>query len=378
MPRSCLTQRRVDALKPDRKTRDVRDFDIRGFGVRVLPSGRKRYFLHSQVDGKRIWQSIGDAADMTLECARDRAAFLLASRSNGDNASPEFAGSILFEDAADEVFQRYKRHWKPSTLKVNRYYYSSQILPWFKGCAIGEIRRRDVQRWFASLHATPVAADRSTPVLSVIFRQAEVYGYRPEGSNPCIGIKRYRRRHRERFLNEDEIRRLSRVLDDKHERHPLLVAVIRLLLLTGCRKSEILTLKWSDYREGRLYLRDSKTGPRTVWLSSAARRVLDELPRTGPWLFPSSRRERHVSSVSLHYFWCRVREKAGLADAHCHDLRHTYASVALAHGETILTIGKLLGHSDPSTTLKYTHFADASVHEAVEALVSVLGGRDEP
>ncbi len=190
MPRSRLTQRRVDALKPDEKTHDVRDSVIRGFGVRVLPSGRKSYFLHRQVDGKRVWQSIGDAHTMTLECARDRAAALLASRSKGDDASPECSGAILFEDATDEVFRRYKPHWKPSTLKVNRYYCRRQILPWFKGRAIGDITSRDVQRWFASLHETPVAADRSAPILSVIFRQAEVYGYRPEGSNPCTGIKR--------------------------------------------------------------------------------------------------------------------------------------------------------------------------------------------
>ena len=255
MPKNRLTQRYVDSLKPTRKTRDVRDSVIRGFGVRVLTSGRKNYFLHSQVDGKRVWQSIGDAGHMTLECARERATSLLASRSRGDEASLAATASLLFEDVADEVFRRYKPNWKSSTLEVNRRYYRNTILPWFRGRAIGEIKRHDVQRWFASLHATPVAADRSAPVLSVILRQAEVYGYRPEGSNPCTGIKRYRRRNRERFLSDDEIRRLSRILDKELANQPLLTAIVRLLLLTGSRKSEILTLKWSDYREGKLYLR---------------------------------------------------------------------------------------------------------------------------
>ena len=378
MPNGRLTQRRVDALKPDKKTLDIRDSVIRGFGVRILPSGRKRYFLHRQVDGKRVWHSIGDTEDVTLACARERAASLLALRSRPDEASCTAFASILFEDVANEVFHRYKRHWKPSTLKINLRYLRNQILPWFKGHAIGDITRRDVQRWFASLHATPVTADRSAPVLSVIFRQAEAYGYRPEGSNPCTGIKRYRRRNRERFLNHDEIRRLSRVLDEGRKKRPLLAAVVRLLLLTGCRKSEILTLKWSDYREGKLYLRDSKTGPRTVWLSSPARRVLDRLPRRGCWMFPSHRGKRPLSTAALDQFWYDVRAEAGITDVRCHDLRHTYASVALAHGETILTIGKLLGHTDSATTLKYTHLADASVHEAAEALVPVLGGRIEP
>ena len=378
MPKARLTQRLLDTLKPRRKTLDVRDSIIRGFGVRVLPSGRKSFFLHSQVDGKRVWQSIGDAHAMTLECARERAASLLASRSRPDEDFPATTASMLFEDVADEVFRRYRRHWKPRTLEVNLGYFRNQILPWFKGRAMGDIERHDVQRWFASLHATPVAADRSAPVLSVIFRQAEVYGYRLEGSNPCTGIKRYRRRNRERFLNDDEIRRLSRVLDKRLARQPVLTAFVRLLLLTGCRKSEILTLKWSDYREGKLYLPDSKTGPRTVWLSAPGRRILDGLPRRGRWMFPSPRGERHLSKGILHHFWSDVRAEAGIPDVRLHDLRHTYASVALAHGETVLTIGRLLGHNDPATTLKYTHLADASVHEAAEALVSVLDGRAGP
>ena len=227
---------------------------IRGFGVRILPSGRRCYFLHNQVDGKRVWQSIGDAHTMTLACAREQATSLLASRSHDEDGSPNGDQTILFEDVADEVFRRYQRHWKPRTLEVNRGYLKRQILPWFKGRAIGDVTSHEVQRWFASLHATPAAADRLAPVLSVILRQAEVYGYRPEGSNPCTGIKRFRRRNRERFLTNDEIRRLSRVFGRRLAQLPLLSAIVRLLLLTGCRKPEILTLKWSDYREGRLYL----------------------------------------------------------------------------------------------------------------------------
>ena len=375
MPTSRLTQRRVNSLKPHKKTRDVRDSVIRGFGVRILPSGRKSYFLHHQVDGKRVWHSMGDAGTMTLQCARGQATSLLASRSRGDKASPVAIAPNLFEDVADEVFRRYKRHWKPSTLQVNRNYYRNTILPWFRGRAIGEITRHDVQRWFTSLRAKPVAADRSAPVLSVIMRQAEVYGYRPEGSNPCTGIKRYRRRNRERFLNHDEIRRLCRVLDKRLVKRPLMTAVIRLLLLTGCRKSELLTLRWSDYREDKLYLSDSKTGPRTVWLSSYARRILDGLPRSNSWVFPSLRGHRHLSKDVLDRFWRDVRAEAGITDVHLHDLRHTYASVALAHGETVLTIGRLLDHNKPATTLKYTHLADASVHDAAELLGSVLVGR---
>ena len=225
--------------------------------------------------------------------------------------------------------------------------------------------------WFESLHAKPASANRSLPVLSVILRQAEVYGYRPEDSNPCKGIKRYRRRARERFLSPEEIRRVVEVLNRYDEARPFQAAVIRLLLLTGCRKGELLTLKWRDYREGKLFLRDSKSGPRTVWLSSAAREVLDRLPRKSAWVFPSHWRNLdHLSGITD--FWQDVRTEAGLRDVRPHDLRHTYASIALMHGETVLTIGRLLGHDHPGTTLKYTNFADAAAREAVDAVSSVL------
>ena len=209
------------------------------------------------------------------------------------------------------------------------------------------------------------------PVLSVIMRQAEVYGYRPEGSNPCKGIRRYRRRERERFLSPKELQRLAQALERHAVPYPMETAVIRLLLLTGCRKSEIGTLRWSEYREGKLFLADSKTGPRTVWLCSAARAIVDGLPRGGHWVFKTKRMQQPVRAVERA--WRRVRKDADLIDVRLHDLRHTYASIATMEGETILVVSKLLGHSDPSTTLKYTHLSYATLNAAVNAVGSVLG-----
>ena len=182
---------------------------------------------------------------------------LLALRRYGDEPASG-TSDIPFETVAEEVFRRYRWRWKPRTRAANAGYYGNLILPRFRGKPIADITRQDVLQWFASLHATPEVADRSAPVLSVILKLAEVYSYRPEGSNPCTGIKRYRRHGRERFLTTDEIRRLSRVLERYRESHPLQSSIVRLLLLTGCRKAEILTLKWSEYREGKLHPRDSQ------------------------------------------------------------------------------------------------------------------------
>ncbi|MDE0225144.1 MAG: tyrosine-type recombinase/integrase [Gammaproteobacteria bacterium] len=370
MAATKLTQARIKALRPRKTARDVRDSSLRGFGVRIHPTGRGCYFIHTQVEGKRIWKIVGDVADMDVDDARDRARLMLAA-SRGVAADVE---APLFETVAEEVFQRYARNWKPRTLAVNRGYYARQILPWFRGRSIADITAADVRAWFATLHATPVAADRSAPVLSVIMSQAEAYGYRPEGSNPCKGIRRYRRKGRERFLCEEEIRRLGKVLEQHEGDHPAYVAIVRLLLLTGCRRREIVTLRWREYRDGHLHLEDSKTGPRMVWLSSPARRILAEQPRTSPWIFPSGMTGNSVHVETVEFFWRRLRSRAGLQDVRLHDLRHTFASIAVMSGENILTVGRLLGHNAPATTLKYIHLADDAAVEAAENMGCVLGG----
>ncbi len=371
MSRVVLTNARLKALRPRKATFDVRDGKTRGFGVRVLPSGRKRFFVHCQHRGERVWQIVGDAATMDVGEARSRALATLAAIRRGE-APLRDPARTLFEVVAETVFERYRRLWKPRTLEVNRSYLKRQILPRFRGRQVADIGRRDVVDWFASLRATPVAADRSMPVLSVIMREAEAMGLRPEGSNPCLGIRRYRRKGRARFLSDEEIRVLSRRLSAHAEAAPGQVAVARLLLLTGCRKSEILTLRWSDYREGHLHLRDSKSGPRTVWLSPPARKLLDGLDRSGEWVFPATRRKGPRKGHWLERFWCAVRAEAGLHGVRLHDLRHTHASIALRHGETVLTIARLLGHRNPVTTLRYTHLADRTVMDAAETVGDAL------
>ena len=365
MPTVKLHQRRIDALKPRKSAYDVRDRDLKGFGLRVWPSGKKRYFVHSQHGGRRVWKTIASAESTSAGEARAWAATTLATiRRGGDApASPEEA---VFEAVADEVFTRYARNWKPGTLKVNRNYYRNHILPRFKGRPIADIDSHDVRQWFASLHAKPAAADRSAPILSVIMRQAEIYGYRPEGSNPCKGIKRYRREGRERFLSAAEIRSLAAVLDRFEADRPQQVAIIRLLLLTGCRASEVRTLKWRYRREGKMFLPDSKTGARKVPLNSQARSILERQPRGGsPFVFPSPLDPSRPRSYTLS-LWHRVRRQANIEDVRLHDLRHTHASHAVMNGVPVPVVSCLLGHSNVRMTLRYAHLGDQEIEAAAE------------
>ena len=372
MPNVTLTAARVKALTPRKTSYDIRDAALRGFGIRVLPSGGKRFFVHCQHRGERVWKIVGNVCRVSVDEARASAAGMLAAIRRGENA-PRSPDETLFETVAETAFERHARLWKPGTLSVNGSYLRNQILPHFAGRQIADIDRREVQRWFASLRPTPVAADRSMPVLSVIMTEAEIMGMRPKDSNPCRGIRRYRRKGRERFLSDGDIRRLSARLEAHEARSPRQVAVIRLLLLTGCRKSELLTLRWSDYREGHLFLRDSKTGPRIVWLSEPARAILDALTRRSRQVFPGPRADGPASAHWLSRFWNKVRAEAELDDLRLHDLRHAHASFALRQGENVLVIGRLLGHRRAETTLKYTHPADAMARNAVETVGAVLG-----
>ena len=377
MPNRRLTQSLIDALEPGGSVREFRDTELRSFGVRIMPSGRKSFFVHAQSGKRRRWTTLGDARTMPLARARTLARARLAALRNRDTSrAPEASAEAPFEVVAEAAFRRHARLWKPGTMEVNRLYLKHQILPRFRGQPVGAITAEDVRQWFASLRSVPAAADRSMPVLSVIMREAETLGCRPEDSNPCRNIRRYRRRGRVRFLSREEVRRLGKALA-RHEGR-ILAAAVRLLLLTGCRKGEIMTLRWRDYRDGRLFLRDSKTGPRTVWLSSAAREVLDGLPKRRMCVFPGRRRRKSASLQALDQFWRNLRDEADLRDVRLHDLRHSYATLALQAGETVPTIGRLLGHSDPHTTLKYIHLADETVRQAVDAVAPILCGERRP
>ena len=174
----------------------------------------------------------------------------------------------------------------------------------------------------------------------------EVADTAPHNSNPCKNTKRYRMQPKERFLTPEEMARLNAVLTRDAFWCPHIVAIVRLLMLTGCRLGEIVSLEWDWIRGKRIHLPDSKSGPRTVWLSSAARAVIDAIPRYSadcPFLFPARPPARHIDN--LEHQWHRIRNEAGLPGLRIHDLRHTWASTATMNGVDMVTIAKLLGHA---------------------------------
>ena len=256
--------------------------------------------------------------------------------------------------------------WKPSTRRACGSYARARIIPALGSLDVAAAGRADIEQFMAALSAQPSMANRCGGLLSGFFRWCERRELRPEGSNPCVGTRRYRLRGRQRWLSDAEYSRLWRALAALERHKPRQIDCIRRIALTGCRQSEIRCLRWADYRDGALHLRDAKAGPRTVWLCARARQILDRQPRDGEFAFGAR------SYDWLHAAWRRVLERSGLADLRLHDLRHSYASFALRRGETVATIGRLLGHRDSSTTIGYTHWHDAAAAEAARVAGEAL------
>ena len=269
---------------------------------------------------------------------------------------------------------------KPSTRKVTARIVSLRLLPAFGSLRLDRITRAAVTRWFDECsRTTPGAANRALNLLSRILNHAIVCGHLQ--SNPARGIKWNPGAELTRFLSGEEVRRLHHALDRHDSARPSRARqadVIRLLLLTGCRKSEILTLRWQDVDGDTLNLAETKTGPRRVFLNAPARAILERQPRSGSaYVFPSPLDSGRPLSRDLP-LWRSVREEAGIEDVRLHDLRHTVASHAVLQGVPLPVVSRLLGHKSPSMTLRYTHVGDRETEAAAErigtAIARALGG----
>ena len=270
-----------------------------------------------------------------------------------------------------------KVNLREKTRASYRYTIEAHILPELGDLPISEVGRSRVAKFHYGLRETPQAANAAVNILSRMFNMAEALELVPPGRNPCRTVRRYREVRRERFLTPDEYRELGRVLKETEadgSARPVAVAVaaLRLLMLTGCRKNEIVGLKWDDVdRAAReLRLSDTKTGTRTVPLTPAVEAVLDRIPRDGdsPWVIAGKKPDSPL--VNVDAVWKRLRAKAGLEDVRIHDLRHSWASRALALGESLSMIGRLMGHGQVATTARYAHLA----RDTEKASAAKVGG----
>ena len=307
---------------------------------------------------------------LIAEAGRRKAAMIIARIKAGEDLSPPSSVTVAKLTVAD-LAERYLKehaevHCKPRTKEAYRWLVTKFVLPELGKLAICEVEREHIAALHYRHRETPYQANRILEVARKMFGLAEAWGLRRDGGNPCRFVQKYKEQKRERFLSDHEFRRLGRVLAEvEADGSESLAAVtaVRLLMLTGCRLSEVQTLRWEDVdlAAGELRLRDSKTGARMVPLSKAATAVLSSLPRDAdnPWVIAGKKPGAHLTD--LQHPWRRIRARAELDDVRIHDLRHSFASRALALGESLPMIGKLLGHTQVQTTARYAHLANESV-----------------
>lgn len=412
-----LTRRTVEAAVKAASRYTIWDSDLKGFGLRVEPSGTKTYVVRYRVGGGRRGTlrqfKIGRANKLTPDEARDEAKKILALAETGKDPQAERVearNALTVAELCDLYMAEGVATKKASTLNLDRIRVAGHIKPLLGSKKITELGSGDVERMMNAIAdgrvkaaalakaedeaaepqlAKPgsrvrggkTAATKTVKLLRAIFNFAIARKLCAE--NPCAGVKVFADGKRDRFLSPAEMGRLGDALTAAIAggAHPHHIAIIRLLALTGARKNEIAQLKWSavDALPGFLQLEDSKTGRKAIRLGAAAQEVLADIPRTkSPYVFPDPR-DPMLPIRNLDWAWVGIRKRAGMEDLRIHDLRHSFASFAVAGGSGLYLVGKMLGHSHVATTSRYAHLADDPVKAAADkvsrAVEAALGGK---
>ena len=375
--RMRLTDAAVARLRPREREYTMWDSRVPGLGVRIRPTGGRSWVLLLDAGERTKRVSLGPVGVKGVEEVRRECHARRANPEPEEKAVPDRPVPLFRDFVAGLWKETHYHRYKPSGRKTVSGFLRRQFLPAFGPKPLDRISPAHVRRWFDRYSRTaPGGANRALDVLRQIMNFAAACDH--IGNDPTRGIERNRRAALTRFLSREEVARLHEVLDAQTRRGSGEKAdIVRLLLLTGCRKGEIMGLNWSEVHGDMLALGDSKTGPRTVPLNSQARAILDRQPRTGsPFVFPSPFDPARPRSPDYR-FWYRVRREAGIGDVRLHDLRHTMASHAVMNGVPVPVVSRLLGHSNVRMTLRYAHLADRDIEAAAErvggAMARVMG-----
>ena len=409
-----LTKSTLESIDVRSNRFTVFDDDLRGFGLRVYPSGERSWIVEYRPAGcgrnapkRRL--KLGPVGSLTPEQARKAAAEVLAKvRLGGDPARErtEARQALTFRELADVYLEEHvvaKR--KARTASQYRDLLQRLAVPKLGKMKAKDVSRSDLARLHLEYRGTPFQANRLLAVIGAMYNFAERRGLVPEGINPSKRIEKFREHKRERFLGAAELERIGAALREAetvgvewdveetglHSKHlakperrrtvltPHATAAIRLLLLTGARLREILELKWDhvDFDRGLLLLPDSKSGQKAVVLNPPALEVLDHLPRLGCFVIAGNDPDK--PRADLNRPWRLISKCAGLEGVRIHDLRHTYASFGAASGLGLPIIGKLLGHREASTTQRYAHLDNDPLRRASGAIgATIAAAMDGP
>ena len=375
MPRrKRLTDAGIARLRGQAREYTLWDTGVAGLGVRVRPSGSRTFVYHRKTaDGVRK-MSFGPAALRKVEEVRG-ACLAAASGAVEADEGPREAVPLFRDFVAGPWKAVCYDRCKPTTQRNYGGILKRELLPAFGSRHLDRIARSMALLWFEDYSRTaPGTANLALGLLGQILNHALACGH--IDANPARGIQRNPGRKLTRFLSREEIARLHHVLDRYAEgsrSEAQQADIIRLLLLTGCRKSEIVRLRREEVKGDRLELLDSKTGPRTVLLNDRAQEIIERRMQrgNGPWVFPSVRNPCRLRCRELS-IWDAVRREAGIEDVRLHDLRHTVASQAVLNGVPLPVVARLLGHRDVRMTMRYAHVGDREIEAAAERVGQVI------
>ena len=416
-----LTKRTVDLAKPGTQDKFHWDVDMPGFGLKVTPKGRKVYVVQYRNGGRgtptRRFTIGRHGAPWTVDEARKEARKIVGNVADGgdpQSAKSEERAALTVSQLCDKYLSEGCGTKKASTLATDRGRIERHIKPLLGRKRVKDITPNDVRRFLIDVAKGKTAADertkkrgrarvtggkgtatRTVGLLGGILAFAVAEGIRTD--NPVRGVKRFPDRKSERFLSPEELARLGEAMTaaENEGENRVAIAAARALILSGCRKSEILSLKWEeiDFQRGYLNLPDSKTGQKIVPLGAPALELLASQPRLKgcPYVFPGKTAKAAendtVSGVAIGHLvglprvWKRLQSRAGLQDVRLHDLRHSFASVGVSAGMGLPVVGKLLGHRDPKTTARYAHIADDPARSAADRIAhtidSAMGSQDK-
>ena len=376
-----LTKTVVEKATPDAK-KDVFIWDsaLPGFGVRIYPSGVRKYVVQYRLaDTSQRRLAIGKHGVLTVVKAREMAREKLVSVARGEDPAAEKNSArhaSTVRDLAQDYLERHAiPNKQPASVDDDRRMLDGIILPKLGSAKVAAVKRRDIETLHNSLRKTPYAANRLLALLSKMFSLAVDWEWCAK--NPIKGIKRFGEDRRERWLSSEELRRLWAVLDQHPNKRS--ANAVKLLILTGSRRSEVLSATWDQF--------DLERGTWTKPSHSTKQKRTEYVPlgedalalvttmRDGadpdsPYLFPGDAPGKHLSEIKK--FWRRVCELAAIEGVRIHDLRHTYASNLVSRGVSLHIVGRLLGHTQPQTTARYAHLDDAALRNATELISDAI------
>lgn len=402
-----ITKRLIDALPPGGERLILWDSELKGFGLVALPSGVRSFIVkYRNETGRQRRLTLGRFGVMTVDGARAAALATLAAVGKGSDPVDD-RQSLRAAPSVDDLLKRYLAehvdvHNAPKTAEGARLSIEKHIRPRLGGLRAAAVTRQDVLKLHRAMQETPRQANLTLAILSKAFSLAELWGIRPEGSNPCRKVPRYPELARERFFSAEELARLGAVLRQaeapglpwreregakaKHRAKeenrvtpisPRALAAIRLLLFTGARLSEILELQWAhvDFERGLVALPTRKGGGRRPHpVSTMMLAVLADLPREqgSPWVLPApTDAAKRLSQSVVENAWLRIRDHAGVADIRLHDLRHKMGTYASQAGVNAFQVRDLLRHANIAMTGRYANCDE----DPIRSISEIVGER---